>query len=160
MFESDPGRALKLVVDVMAAGGPPRPRCRLSDGTTGYAMVRTDDCLRAAVATCIQVDIDEVPDARIDERLAAGESVERVDRESWRQMVEWLGGRGYEVVEHAKPPNRGRWLGIVEIPQAFQSHTMVMAGRLVLFDPAVRPGVRTFYPWEVTRGLSFTPKEQ
>jgi hypothetical protein len=157
---TDPARALQLVMDVLAAGGAPPPRSRLADGTIGYAMARLDDCQRAAVATCLQVPIDEVPDSHIDDRLARGASVAAVDRAAWEQLTTWLAGRGLTLVEHETPPTHlKRWIGVVPVARAFQSHSLVMAGKQILFDPAVRPGVKTFYPWEVKRGLSFTRKD-
>jgi hypothetical protein len=43
MPATDLARALQLMADVLAAGCPPPPKSRLSDGTTGYAMRRTDN---------------------------------------------------------------------------------------------------------------------
>ena len=47
---------------------------RLADGTIGYFTrpPRQDDCFAAALATVLRVPIAEVPDPRIDERLARG----------------------------------------------------------------------------------------
>lgn len=58
---------------------------RLRDGTLGYRVgfPRDDDCFAAAVATTLQVPLDQVPDVRIDERLRAGESPENVKRLLW-----------------------------------------------------------------------------
>jgi hypothetical protein len=150
-------RAQRLIIDTLQAGGPPPPTSRLPDRSTGYAMRRTDDCLQAAVATCLEIPMSDVPDSHIDDMLARGASVAAVDRAAWEQLTAWLASRGLAPVEHDKPPTHlKRWIGIVPAAQAFQSHSLVMAGTKILFDPAVRPGVKTFYPWEVTRGLSFT----
>jgi hypothetical protein len=53
----------------------------LRDGTLGY-LARAgpeDGCFASALATCLQVPIGDVPDPRLDERLAAGESPEAID---------------------------------------------------------------------------------
>ena len=50
----------------------------LPDGTLGFRITRRDDCLRAAVATCLQVSPDEVPDPDIDFRLALHHTVAEI----------------------------------------------------------------------------------
>ncbi len=115
------------------------PRGRLRDGTFGYFVrgLRTDDCWAAALATCLQVPIDEVPDPRLDERLRAGEDPAEVDRSAWLALDRWLADRGYRMTVHCKPPtSRKRWIGIVQLPGWFQSHCLVMSRDEVLFDPA------------------------
>jgi hypothetical protein len=59
-----------------------RTTVTLSDGKTGYLERpgRADDCLAACLATCLHVPIREVPDPRLDERVAAGESVQEINR--------------------------------------------------------------------------------
>jgi hypothetical protein len=154
--EVDLARAFALVRDVLAAG-PLTATSRLSDGTVGYHMRRTDDCWRAAVATCLQVPIDELPDAQIDQRLAAGESVEQVDESAWGEMCDWLASHGWMLIEHSDPAvHLDRRIGIVPVDRPFAAHSLVMTGPRILFDPAVKPGVRTFYPVEVKSGYSFT----
>jgi hypothetical protein len=149
-------RAMRLLRDSLAAG-PKTATSRLADGTVGYHMRRTDDCWRAAVATCLQVPIEELPDARIDQRLAAGEPIEQVDEAAWSEMCEWLAARGWTLIEHSAPPvHLDRWIGIVPVNRPFASHSLVMTGPRVLFDPSAKPGVRTFYPIEVKLGYSFT----
>lgn len=151
-------RALRLTMDVLRSGAAPTTS-ELSDGSTGWHMKRTDDCQQAALATLLQVSLSEVPDARIDARLAAGESVEDVDRTAWQEMLQWLDGRGLKLIRHGRPPTHlPRWLGIVPNPEAFKGHTLVMAGSRVLFDPAVRPGIRTFFAVEVAYGFSIEGK--
>lgn len=155
----DVARAVRLIRDVQAAGPLPATS-RLADGTVGYHQTRTDDCWRAAVATCIQIPIGKLPDARIDEHLAAGESVKAVDRAAWTQMTRWLDRRGWSLIEHPEPPTYlERWIGIVPVAQPLMSHCLIMRGDRILFDPAVAPGVRTFYPLEVAYGFSFQAKE-
>src|SRR5437762_1844887 len=91
-------------------------RTRLTDGTTGYHVRngRRDDCLAAALATCLQVPIEEVPDPRIGERLDAGEAPEDIDRSAWRELRRWLAERGLQMCSHRTvPANRHRWIGIV-----------------------------------------------
>jgi hypothetical protein len=147
-------RAMKLRLDVLRAG-PASGTYELSDGSTGWAMKRIDDCQQAALATLLQVPLSEVPDAHIDKRLAAGESVEKVDKTAWNQMITWLGGRGLRLVRHATTPTHlERWIGVVPNERPFQSHCLIMVRDRILFDPSVRPGVRTFYSVEIQYGLS------
>lgn len=154
MIQDGAARAMKLTLDVMRAGAA-SGTYELRDGSTGWAMRRVDDCQQAALATLLQVPLSEVPDARIDERLARGETIEHVDRTSWDQMLRWLEGRGLKLIRHAMPPKHlARWLGIVPNPAPFQGHTLVMAGPKILFDPAVKPGIRTFFACEVQFGYS------
>jgi hypothetical protein len=60
-----------------------------------------------------------------------------------------------KLMRHARPPTHlPRWIGVVPHPDAFKSHNLVMARDRVLFDPAVRPGIRTFFAVEVAYGFS------
>jgi hypothetical protein len=113
---------------------------RLSDGTLGYFVrpPRTDDCLAAAIATVLQVPISEVPDPRLDERLASGESADDINRSAWQQLQRWLTARGLRVtVLHKAPTTKRRWIGVVPNPGTFEDHCLVMVGSELLFDPSV-----------------------
>jgi hypothetical protein len=148
-------RALRLTMDVLRGGGAPPATSQLSDGSTGWHMKRVDDCQAAALATLLQIPLSEVPDARLDQRLAAGESVAHVDRTAWAEMIRWLRGRGLALIRHGRPPTHlPKWLGIVPHPDPFKGHCLIMVRDRVLFDPSVRPGVRTFYAVEVQYGYS------
>ena len=142
----------------------------LRDGTIGWyvRVPRADDCWCAAVSSCLQVPIDEIPDPEIDRRLAAGDSPRQINRDAWFEFLSWLSQRGLRMIVHRKvPARRARWLGIVEQPDGiFQDHTLLMSYGELLFDPAVdaaevfggRPDrrlVRRFHPKNVTYGLSF-----
>jgi hypothetical protein len=142
---------------------PPRTKA-LADGSVGYVVraPRTDDCLPAAIATCLQVPIEDVPDPEIDRRLAAGESAEEIRVSTWEQLVEWLAERGLQIVVHGSFPRPApeRWIGVVRIDGAFNDHSMVMAGEEVLCDPTLDLGpVRIFGAGNVTSGFSFVPLE-
>ncbi len=109
----------------------------LVDGSTGYFVRRPDDCWRAALATCLQIPPDQIPDANLDERVRRGEDPEEIDRSAWQQEARWLAGRGLRMVAHRKVPvARSRWIGVVPNRGLFNDHTMVMAWDEVLFDPA------------------------
>lgn len=137
----------------------------LVDGTVGYFVraPRTDDCFAAAVATALQVPIDEVPDPRIDERLAAGAAPDEIDRSAQEEMKRWLWARGLRMVGHRKlPTGLRRWIGIVQMPGAFNSHSLVMSRHEILFDPTLfhwpdMPPVQQCGFEQVTSGLSFQP---
>lgn len=112
---------------------------RLADGTIGYFArpPRQDDCFAAALATVLRVPIAEVPDPRIDERLARGWTPQAVNRAAFAELDRWLAGRGLRAIVHRKPPVRlRRWIGVIVMPGDFQSHCLVMSRDEVLFDPA------------------------
>lgn len=134
----------------------------LRDGSIGYFSRRDDDCFGSALATCLQVDIAEVPDAHIDERLAAGEAPEAINASMWGEAAAWLEGRGLRMVAHTElPTDCPRWIGIIEMPgDAFSSHCLVMAHGQHIFNPsgltrADGRQVRSFGADRVTFGLSF-----
>jgi hypothetical protein len=141
---------------------------RLPDGTLGYPVraPRSDDCMAAALATCLQVPIDEVPDPRLDERLEAGEPVDEINESASQELLNWLADRGLERVLHSTMPvAQKRWIGIVPMPGTFNNHCLVMAGNDLLFDP-VDPRqsgemngrrLRAFGADDVRYGFSFAP---
>jgi hypothetical protein len=134
---------------------------RLHDGTIGYyvRMPRTDDCFQAAVATVLQVPINEVPDSRIDERLAAGWSPDKIDRSARKALDAWLAGRGLRMVFHDRlPVAEPRWIGVVPLPGAFNDHSLVISRGELLFDPTMDWGdvrLRLFGLRDVGHGISF-----
>ena len=96
-----------------------RGMVRLDDGTVGYAMApdRTDDCLRAAVATVLQVPPEEVPDPRLRSRVDAGHDIDAINAQSWAQLERWLDGRGLRLVFHETvPTDQARWVGVCPAP--------------------------------------------
>jgi hypothetical protein len=87
----------------------------LSDGSVGYLVraPRRDDCFAAALATVLQVPIDEVPDSRLHERARAGEDREEIRRSAARALADWLSGRGLRAIIHRRvPAARARWIGV------------------------------------------------
>jgi len=132
---------------------------RLADGTTGYLVrfPRTDDCFAAALATCLQVPIERVPDPCIDERLRAGDKPDDIDRDAKAELARWLTRRGLRMIVHTTvPANRCRWIGVVALEGLFVSHSMVMSFDEVLFDPTLDFGpVRLWSACHVTYGISF-----
>lgn len=131
----------------------------LPDGTLGYFVpsARTDDCFAAAIATVLQVPLADVPDPRIDERLAVGEAPEEIDRFAQDELNRWLSKRGLRLVVHRElPTRRARWIGVVPGAGSFNDHCLVMSRDEVLFDPGrVSTGVRSFGLEDVRIGLSF-----
>jgi hypothetical protein len=110
---------------------------RLPTGERGYYQTRNDDCMRAAVATCLQVPIEDVPDPRLDERLAAGDDPDELDRLARAELEGWLAGRGLRLVRHWRlPVDRERWIGVSPGPGEFGDHVLVMTRAEILFDPA------------------------
>jgi hypothetical protein len=144
----------------------------LADGSTGWypryerAYSRGDDCFPAALATVLQVPVDELPDAHIDERLAAGEDPEAIDRSVWAELERWLEKRRLRIVRHRMlPVAEPRWLGICPVAGWFQSHALAMSEDQVLFDPVVAwyrqafpsQRLRVFTVDDVGLGYSFRP---
>jgi hypothetical protein len=148
---------------------------------------RTDDCLRPAIATAIQVPVEQVPDPRIDERQDAGDDPDVITRESWARIQEWLHKRGLQLVFHDTVPDRARWVGVIQGPEitadliedagteglhyrdhagCFNDHCVVMSYGEIFFDPAISftapPGLvgRPYVPSDIEYGISFEPKEQ
>lgn len=157
----------------------------LGNGEIGYCMTpnQTFDCLRPAIATVLQIPLEQLPDARIDKRLDTGDPPEVIVRESWARLVRWLHGRGVQLVVHETVPVRKhRWIGVCKSPNssfldellkdtpdsgaAFSDHSVVMCHDRVVFDPAISlrapPGMR-LYRYEladVRYGISFDRREQ
>ena len=111
-------------------------RTQLRDGTWGYFQRRTDDCEQAALATCAQVPIHQVPDSGIDKHLLAGMEPEELDPRIAKQLEVWQSRNGLRIVEHATPPwSAKRWIGVVSAEGEYGDHCLIMSGRDVLFDP-------------------------
>ena len=140
----------------------PFPRStRLRDGSVGFygRLPRTDDCQAAALATVLQVPIEEIPDPNVDERLLAGEDPAEIHRSAYAELEAWLERRRLRAVLHRKvPAARSRWLGVVPLGGWFENHCLVMVRGEVLHDPVLDfpPGVvRQFRASEVRWGYSF-----
>ena len=118
-----------------------RPLVQLDDQSTSYTMdpSRRDDCFRAAMATLLQIGVEQVPDPRLDERLEAGEDREQINRESWARLHEWLAGRALRLVFHheALPVDADRWIGVARAP-----------------DPTLTSLVTIVSSWPATRSSS------
>jgi hypothetical protein len=139
---------------------------RLRDGSLGYPVraPRSDDCFAAAIATCLQVPIEQVPDPRLDERLTAGDAVDEINRAAEQELMTWLANRGVRRLLHRTVPvARKRWIGVVPMPGTFNDHCLVMSGGEILFDPVDprRSGeldgrrLRAFQAGDVKYGFSF-----
>ncbi len=128
---------------------------RLSDGSIGYHPLRFDACFPAALATCLRVPIEEVPDPCLDERLEAGEDAGKIDRAAKLELSDWLRARdlametwettlvnGKHYHERKLPE---RWIGIAPWlgGGGFSDHCLVMAGTDRLFDPSTPPAAFT-----------------
>jgi hypothetical protein len=134
----------------------PSRMIQLDDGTTGYYARRHDDCWTAAVATALQIPIGELPDPRLDYRLEDGESPEDINRSAWQEFGQFLDSRGLHMSMHRNVPvPMDRWVGVVELPGDFCSHSLVMDRGDVIFDPSFDM-FRPFDPVLITRGYSFT----
>jgi hypothetical protein len=138
---------------------------QLPDGSVGYRSEggRPDDCFRAALATVLQVKPENIPDSRIDERLAEGYTPEHITETAWRDFHEWLGYAGIEMLVHRElPEHLPRWLGIVHQPGDFQDHCLAMNAWELLWDPTdLTPEGPPFTVRRWARidvGISFRPR--
>jgi hypothetical protein len=133
----------------------------LADGTIAYygriVEGRADECFAAALATSLQVPIDDVPDSHLDERLAAGEDPDEITRPVWADIGEWLRGRRLRMLEHQRLPiHRRRWIGACPTPELFSDHCLVMSHGDLLFTPIPEAyGFLPFTPREIRWGMSF-----
>ena len=168
------GRAVGLEGPESGIGATP---VRLSDGTTGWRMQRFDDCLRAAIATVLQVAIDEVPDPHLNAKLRAGWQPSSVTQVTEITLTRWCEQRGLRMTRHDAPPwNRKRWIGVVPPPRRvtagpFMSHCLVMCRREILHDPfalnslvaryvAERFQKKTWLPSDVQYGFTFNKRKE
>jgi hypothetical protein len=110
---------------------------RLRDGTQGYLQRRTDDCLQAAIASCLQIPPHQVPDLQMERQLAAGMDPEEMERGIREKMGRWMDKHGVTVMYHASPPtSERRWIGVVREDDVYSDHCLLMNGRDCLFDAA------------------------
>lgn len=175
-------RALARMGEI--GGSHLRPLARLSeDGEVGYYAdpVRWDDCLRAAIATALQIPPEQIPDPRLHARLNAGDDPDEISDESWLRIAEWAERRGLQMMLHEEdevPADRERWIGVcvytprwdelwqMDEPNPFGDHCLVMSYDRVIFEPAARAIVprgmelQTWDASEVTYGISFDPREK
>jgi hypothetical protein len=103
--------------------GGARPVVPLPDGGVGYCMTpgRMDGCFPPAIATCLQVPVEEVPDAHADERRVRGDTPDNVIVEDgWAAWYAWAYEHGWEIAIHddAFPVDRERWIGVVTMPMS------------------------------------------
>lgn len=83
----------------------------------GFGMdpYESDDCLRAAIATCTQTPVEQVPDFALERRLQKGESPAEVSRTSWERLHQWAATRRLTLeVSGSVPMEHERWIGVVE----------------------------------------------
>lgn len=178
---------VRLTEEGIDWGVMPRP-----GDLVGYAMnpARQNDCWPAAIATCTQIPIEQVPDPlpQIERKIERGVDPEQANAEGWGTVLRWADRHGWEIHHWDEVPvPRERWIGVVVPPRskvlvptadnsglrplaegevAFASHGLVMSYDRLLFDPMVSivapPGLRTarYTPDEITYGLSFEPKER
>lgn len=108
----------------------------LSDGTLGYFQRRTDDCAQAAIATLIQMSIDQVPDTQLDKQLLEGKDSDRIIETVARQYAEWTEKYELTILKYETPPVEAtRWIGVVTSGGSeFNDHCLVMSGQDVLWD--------------------------
>jgi len=111
---------------------------RLRDGSLGYVQRRADDCFQAAIASCLQIPMHQVPDVQINRQLDAGKEPEEINRQVDETMSRWLAGQGVQLTLHSgRLPTAGRWIGVVRGPEREEfanDHCLVMQGRDCLLE--------------------------
>ncbi len=131
---------------------------RLPTGHRAWYQRREDDCFCAALATLMQVDIEQLPDPRIDERLEAGDDPEVIDREAGQALAVWLTVRGWRLAYHATPPvDRGAWIGVSPGEGPFSDHCLVMCLDRFVHDPASNWSAQVQHIFEVDHGYTIEP---
>ncbi len=112
---------------------------RLEDGSgVGYVMRRADDCLQAAIATCLGIPPMMVPDLRVDENQKVGVDPEEITRTSVLAMCRWAEAIGVQIMVHPTPPtSTRRWIGVLPRSGLFNDHCLVLSGRTIIHDPMV-----------------------
>lgn len=140
-WERDPVRLCPVVR--LTADGPDFGVWPGEGDEVGYGMFpypdRGDDCFPAAIATALQHPIEQVPDLRIDARIAAGEDPVTVSRSSWLRIDRWARELGFVLTIHDEVPvARDRWVGVCPDPAGswmLGDHCLVMSRERLLFDP-------------------------
>lgn len=117
----------------------------LGGGAEGYLQRRSDDCLRAALATTLGRPMPTLPDISPDRLQAAGKDPEEVDRALMWTMGAWSERNALTVKAHVtRMPvtSRGLWIGLAWDPEGSPGHCLILKGRNVIFDTAwlVPPG--------------------
>jgi hypothetical protein len=141
----------------------------------GYAMdpYRLDTCFQAAIATCVQAPIEQVPDLALDRRLDDGEDPVEINRDSWARIDRWATNRGFAMRLHLTVPlQRHRWIGVTvwdgdrsTARTPFQDHCLVMTDDRVVFDPScsvrLPAGKRLLRsdPSQISYGITFDEME-
>jgi hypothetical protein len=140
----------------------------LPNGLRGWTVQRSDQCLQAAVATATQTPLDQVPDAHIDERLAAGADDDELAGQVFGDLERWAHGRGLEMLfEELAVPQPGLWIGLVKLRNfgmtLFADHCLVLAGDTIAWDPCagipVGRGLRVkiYSRLDITASVVFQP---
>lgn len=107
----------------------PHLTCELPDGRTGHYQRRQDDCMGAALATCLQVAYEDVPD----QSAAPGTYAD--DVASWTALSEWVRDRGMRLRFHNRPPEGCQaYIAVGPAGEDRYRHVFVVVGDHI-FDP-------------------------
>lgn len=122
----------------------------LRDARYGFLQRRSDDCLRAALATCVQAPMPEVPELKPDQLLAAGKDPEEIGRVVLGTLGAWIERNALTIVAHSDarlPVASACWIGLIHNPDDPDgAHCLVMRGREPVFDTAWLTPPRTDEP--------------
>jgi len=121
----------------------PRLTRDLPDGRVGYFQRSQFDCMRAAVATLLQIDYEQVPDP---DHLGPGTYADELDR--WARWGEWAASQGHRIRFHNKPPEGADYIALSPAGEDRYRHVLtVLAGHV--FDPGSG--------WMLPVGFELTP---
>lgn len=103
------------------------------DGTRIYFQREERDCMRAALATLLQIDYEEVPAWRGDGPISRAEELQ-----GWLELSQWAAEHGYRMRAADQPPSgeeKPSFLGLTPPgPDHFRHVIAVREGRI--YDPA------------------------
>lgn len=139
----------------------------LPAGLIGYHQSSRWDCMRAAVATVLQVPLEAVPDLLRDDVAESRTNCVDYDafcERAFAELSDWAAERNLEMVFSVEVPlDRELWIGIVPLPGHFTNHSLVMHRRSIAFDPAEQWPAPSGYipkrysPSDVAYGVTFDP---
>ena len=118
-----------------------------ADGSIGWYQRTRTDCMRAAVATLLEIGYDDIGD----------------DLASTDRLHQWAADRGLRVRFHTEELPDEPWIGVTPAGDDDLRHTVVGYGQRIVFDPAsgwmFPGGLRADPVRELAYVLTFTEEQ-
>jgi hypothetical protein len=90
---------------------------RLRDGRSAMSSAALMIAFKAAIASCLQIPMHEVPHLQVNQQLDVGKEPEEVEQATDEALSRWLTEQGVRLVVHSGHlPTTGRWIGVVRGP--------------------------------------------